>query len=108
MQEQKKQEPTKEELLSFFKEQVELKKAQLELHELNANIAKARAEEIRALAFIAQMTTASSSSPEDDIDHQLTQEDLDDNPSLKEQGLKVGDSIKIPKEAGTPSKKLKK
>lgn len=30
------------------------------------------------------------------VDHEVTQEDLDKNPSLGEQGIKVGDVIQIP------------
>lgn len=49
--------PSKEEVISFFQEQIEVKKVQLELQELNAALATARAEELKALAFIAQITT---------------------------------------------------
>ncbi len=48
--------PSKEEVIAFFQEQIEVKKVQLELQELNAALAMARAEELKALAFIAQMT----------------------------------------------------
>lgn len=33
-----------------------------------------------------------------DIDHVISQEDLDNNPMLVEEGVKVGDVVKIPKE----------
>jgi hypothetical protein len=48
--------PTKEEVISFFEEQIEVKKVQLELQEMNTALAVARAEELKALAFIAQIT----------------------------------------------------
>ncbi len=32
----------------------------------------------------------------DTLDHEVTQEDLDNNPTLAEQGVKVGDTIQIP------------
>jgi hypothetical protein len=54
--------PTKEELIAFFSSQIEVKKYQLELQELNTKLAQNRAEELKALGFIAQMTTE----PEDE------------------------------------------
>ena len=48
--------PSKEEVIEFFQEQIEVKKVQLELQELNAALAGARAEELKALSFIAQIT----------------------------------------------------
>lgn len=36
--------------------------------------------------------------PEDDNKHELTQEDLDANPDLLAQGLKVGDKVELPAE----------
>ena len=44
--------PTKEEVVAFFQEQIEVKKVQLELQELNTALAVGRAEELKALAFI--------------------------------------------------------
>jgi hypothetical protein len=58
--------PTKEEVISFFQEQIEVKKVQLELQELNTALAVGRAEELKALAFIAQLTTPPSEQQEDD------------------------------------------
>lgn len=49
--------PTKQELIAFFSDQIEVKKYQLELQELNTKLAQNRAEELKALGFIAQMTT---------------------------------------------------
>jgi hypothetical protein len=48
--------PSKEEVISFFQEQIEVKKVQLELQEINTALAANRAEELKALAFIAQLT----------------------------------------------------
>ena len=58
--------PTKEEVIAFFTEQIEVKKVQLELQELNTALAVGRAEELKALAFIAQITTPPSQNEEDD------------------------------------------
>jgi hypothetical protein len=103
--------PTKEELINFFKEQIEVKKVQLELQELNTNLAVAKAEELKALGFIAQMTTQpgqKSAQPEGQP-HTLTQEDLDNNPDLASGGFMVGDDIMIPTQPEeAPVKKLKK
>ena len=106
--------PTKEELIAFFAEQVEVKKAQLELQMISTELAVQKAEELKALAFIAQMTTQQSAKQEqpEGTPHTITQEDLDNNPELVEAGLSVGDDILIPTAEqfaeGAPAKKLKK
>jgi hypothetical protein len=113
--------PTKEEIMSFLKEQIEVKELQLKLQEINAGLAVARAEELKALAFIGQITNPSQKpipqSPEDvePIHHTITQEDLDNNPELAAEGVKVGDEILIPsniptkqEDEGVSAKKLKK
>lgn len=92
--------PTKEEILLFLSEQVEVKEAQLKLQELNAALAEARAREVKALAFIAQMTNPQPTpqdvvAPDGAIPHTLTQQDLDDNPELVEQGFNVGDDVLV-------------
>lgn len=56
--------PTKEEVISFFQEQIEVKRVQLELQELNTALAVGRAEELKALSFIAQITNPPQ--PEED------------------------------------------
>lgn len=48
--------PTKDEIILFFREQIEVKQAQLDLQEINTNLAVLKAEELKALGFIAQMT----------------------------------------------------
>lgn len=94
--------PSKEELIKFFQEQIDVKKVQLELQELNAKLAVARAEELKALSFIAQVTNpesaASSTKP-----HIVTQDDLDNNPELVDAGVNVGDEILIPANANVSS-----
>lgn len=110
---QEKVAPSKEELISFFQEQIEVKKVQLELHEINAKIAVARAEELKAMAFIAQMTNPQQ---QGGVPHTVTQEDLDNNPDLVDAGLQVGDEVVIPndvaeqelEEKSSKSRKLKK
>ena len=51
--------PTKEEIVQYFKEQIEVKQAQLDLQEINTSLAVLKAEELKALAFIAQITNPS-------------------------------------------------
>lgn len=108
--------PTKEELMKFFQEQIDVKKLQVELQELNAAMATARAEELKALSFIAQMTNPETGQPQATKKHVVTQQDLDANPELVEAGVEVGQEVIIP--AGiqtddqpvvdTTSRKLKK
>ena len=102
MNEQETKAPSKEEVITFLTEQIEVKKVQLELQEINAKLASYRAEELKALQFIAQMTNPQP--PADAVPHTLTQEDMDENPELSEQGLKVGDEVLIPKETAAPAK----
>lgn len=93
--------PSKEEIIAFFQEQIDVKSKQAELQELNTKLAVLRAEELKALAFIAQMTNPKQNGNpyEGDIPHTITQEDLDNNPELVDEGLKVGDEVMIPREA---------
>jgi hypothetical protein len=84
--------PTKEEILAFLQEQIDVKSKQFELQELNTKLAVARAEEIKALQFISNMTNPQASAPQG-VPHIVTQEDLDNNPELVEAGIKVGDEV---------------
>jgi len=98
--------PSKEEVIAFLKEQIEVKKFQVELQELNTKMASYRAEELKALQFVAQMTNPQP--PADAVPHNLTQEDIDQNPELVEQGFKVGDEVLVPKDSEPAQRKLKK
>jgi hypothetical protein len=97
-QEEQKAPPTKEELIKFFQEQIEVKKVQYNLQELNTKLAVARAEEMKALSFIAQLTNPQPQGGEYEggTPHTITQEDIDNNPELVEQGISVGDEVIIP------------
>lgn len=98
--------PSKEEIIAFLQEQMEVKQAQLQLQNLNADLAEGRARELKALQFIAQMTNPQP--PADAVKHNLTQEDMDENPELAEQGFSVGDEVLIPKEQAVKQRSLKK
>lgn len=100
--------PTKEELIQFFQEQIDVKKVQYELQEINTKLAVARAEELKALSFIGQMTNpkADPNAYEGQgVPHTLTEEDLANNPELAEEGLKVGDEVLIPNPAPQAKKR---
>jgi hypothetical protein len=98
--------PSKEEIIAFLNEQLDVKSAQLKLQILNADLAEGRARELKALQFIAQMTNPQP--PADAVKHNLTQEDIDENPELVEQGFSVGDEVLIPKEQAAKQRSLKK
>jgi hypothetical protein len=108
--EQEPKAPSKEEVLAFLQEQIEVKSKQYELQELNTKLAVARAEELKALQFISTMTNPQANMPQG-VPYNLTQEDLDSNPELVEAGLKVGDEVlrsEEPAPAPKPSRNLKK
>lgn len=88
--------PTKEELIKFFAEQVEVKTVQFQLQELNTKLAVARAEELKALQFIAQMTSPQPEQAPNGTVHTITEQDLENNPELKDAGIKVGDEVILP------------
>jgi hypothetical protein len=103
--------PTKDEVILFFQEQIDVKKVQFELQELNTKLAVARAEELKALSFIAQMTNPQPQGGEYEggTPHTITEEDMELNPELKEQGLSVGDEVLIPSQEKPKDKRsLKK
>lgn len=101
--------PSKEEIIEFLQEQIEVKSKQYELQELNTKLAVARAEELKALQFIGNITNPQANMPQG-TPHTITQEDLDNNPELVEAGLKVGDEVlKAEEPAQAPkSRNLKK
>ena len=58
--------PTKEEIVAYLQEQIEVKKVQLELQQISSQLAIAKAEELKALAFIAQITNPQADEEEED------------------------------------------
>jgi hypothetical protein len=101
MSEEQKQ-PTREELIDFLNESIELAKLRAELQELNTKIAMGRADELRALVMIGQITNPQ---PQEEMEnHIITEEDMANNPDLKDAGINVGDEIPVPK---TLKRKLK-
>jgi hypothetical protein len=75
---EEKKAPSKEEILNYLQEQIEVKKVQLELQQLSSQLAIAKAEELKALAFIAQITNPQ---PEEE-------DEEEENPAAKSRTLK--------------------
>jgi hypothetical protein len=46
--------------------------------------------------------------PADAVPHNLTEEDMEENPELSEQGFKVGDEVLVAKDSVPAKRKLKK
>lgn len=92
--------PTAEQIIAFYQEQISVKSLQRDLQKINMEIATFKAEELKAYAFIGQITTDPDNKMQE---HVVTKEDLDNNPELSENGVEEGDTIQIPVE-----RKLKK
>jgi len=96
--------PTKAEVLNFYKEQVEVAKLRKELAQIICETAEFDARRAEAIAKQAHFSSPTmppgqqphpQSIPEGVVPHTVTQEDLDNNPELVEQGIKVGDVVGI-------------
>jgi hypothetical protein len=91
--------PSKEDVIKFYKEQIEIAKLRKDLAEQVCATAEFDARTAEAIAkkahFSAPMPQQSQSMPEGVVEHVVTQEDLDNNPELAEQGIKVGDVVGI-------------
>lgn len=57
MSEENQEMPSKEEMMAHLDEQIEIMEKRVKLQELNANYARHRAEEVKAIAFLTQMMT---------------------------------------------------
>jgi hypothetical protein len=114
--------PSKEEITKFYKEQIEIAKMRKELSLLNAEISEYEARRIEAIARAAHFskpqpdrtsTDGEPDLPPGVVEHIVTAEDLENNPELISEGIKVGDRIGITAQPATPSpvkeeRKLKK
>lgn len=88
--------PSKEEIIAMLNDQLEVKELQARLAKANMEVAMYRAKEIEAITFIGQaMTGPKQQTPPGNV-HTISQEDLDNNPELVDEGLKVGDQVMIP------------
>jgi len=112
--------PSKEQIIAWYKEQIEITTLRRDLSVLQMEIAKNEAQRTQATILMAQMQTPTS---QNEVEHTVTQEDIDANPELVENNVKVGDKIlvnnptaitELPSEIdlgvdeNTPVKKLKK
>lgn len=112
--------PSKEQIIAWYKEQIEIATLRRDLSVLQMEIAKNEAQRTQATILMAQMQNPAS---QNEVEHIVTQEDLDANPELVENNVKVGDKIlvnnptaitELPSEndpgadENTPVKKLKK
>lgn len=90
--------PSKEELMKAMQEQIEFKRLQVELQELNTKMAVCRASEMEAIAKMNHFSNPPEGKKDTGyVEHTITQEDLNNNPEMLEQGLQVGQVIGIPK-----------
>ena len=90
----------KAKVITWMNEQIEFKEVQLKLQELDTKIAVSKAEYMKAMYTVAQISNPQQNSPSPELtEHLLTEEDLQANPDLVEQGFKAGDVVGVPKEA---------
>ena len=92
--------PDRAKIIEWMNGQIEFKEIQLKLQQLDTSIAVTKAEYMKAMYTIAQISNPQQNSPSPELaEHTLTEEDLEANPDLVEQGFKAGDVVGIPKEA---------
>jgi hypothetical protein len=92
--------PDRAKIIEWMNGQIEFKEIQLKLQQLDTSIAVTKAEYMKAMYTIAQISNPQQNSPSPELAEQtLTEEDLEANPDLVEQGFKAGDVVGIPKEA---------
>lgn len=86
--------PTKDEIIAWYNEQIEIANLRFQLADLNAKIAKADEERLKSTIIMAQMQ-GPQNPQQQGTPHVVTQEDLDSNPELVENNVKVGDTILV-------------
>lgn len=96
--------PSQEEMMAWMKEQIEFKTVQLQLQEVNTRLAELKAMEMQAIYKMAQLS-APEEPAEEMMPYTLTEKDIEDNPEIKEQGYKAGDTVNVP---APKNRKLKK
>jgi hypothetical protein len=100
-QTEEKKVPTKAEVIAFYKEQIEVAKLRRDLAEIVCHTAEFDFRRVEAIAKQAHLTAPAPQRPQQEgmpegvVPHTVTQEDLDANPELAEQGIKVGDVVGI-------------
>ncbi len=69
--------PSREEMIKFYTDQIELKELQVKLQELNTAFIKAKAEEIQATAFIGQMMSPQEDEEPEEEDNTPIQQNFE-------------------------------
>jgi hypothetical protein len=88
------EQPSKDQIIAWYKEQIEVATLRRDLSALQAEIAKNEAQRTQATILMAQMQDPASQN-QNEVEHEVTQEDLDANPELVQNGVKVGDKILV-------------
>lgn len=83
--------PTREDMIVWLTDQIAFRKLQVELQSLETEMAELKFREISAINGIATASPKSESLQK----HTVTKEDLDNNPDLVSQGIRVGDVVGI-------------
>lgn len=96
--------PSQEEMMAWMKEQIEFKTVQVQLQEVNTRLAELKAMEMQAIYKMAQLS-APEEPAEEMMPYTLTEKDIENNPEIKEQGYKAGDTVNVP---APKNRKLKK
>lgn len=98
--------PSRDEVINHLKEMIEVRQLQAQLQKINTSIVEDRVAELEAIMklnhYTAKPTDPSveetNEIPEGFVSHTVTQQDLNNNPSLVQSGVRVGDVIGIPQE----------
>jgi hypothetical protein len=86
------EQPNKEQVLVWMKEQIDFKTVQLEMQELDTKIALSKFQQMEALYKISMLTsTEEEATTAAAKEHIITEEDMEAHPHLTEMGYKVGD-----------------
>ena len=92
--------PTREEMMESLKKVIEISELRLRIQEINMFMATYRANELEAFTKIEHFTKKPGQGTDEEIiEHTVTQTDIDNNPELGKQGIKVGQKIGIPRSA---------
>lgn len=102
---QQEQQPSKEEMMAWMNEQIEFKTVQVKLAELNTVLVELKAREVQALYKMSQMSAAPEEEGQEMVPYTITEKDIEENPTIKEQGYKAGDTVSVP---APKTRKLKK
>ena len=75
------EQPSKDQIITWYKDQIEVATLRRDLSALQAEIAKNEAQRVQATILLAQMQDPASQN-KNEVEHVVTQEDLDANPEF--------------------------